>query len=219
MFFESTHANYTFPPDSVINPEYLHNLDYVTTDFAENIGGIKARYENASYYLDQQFARIFDYLRENDLLENTIVIVTGDHGEEFMENGYWGHNSTFSEQQTRVPLIIYHPNAEPEQHDQLSSHLDIPATVMRLLGDETRSSTYSFGSDLLAKNYHRDSAVISDWHGNALITAEYKLVLSSKGRKHGNRVSTKDDQALAKLPEGSSETLQQFLESLPRFNK
>ncbi len=218
MFFEATHANYTFPPESIINPDYLQNLDYVSTDFAKNIDGIKARYENSSYYLDLQFARVFDYLRENKLLENTIVIVTGDHGEEFMENGYWGHNSTFSEQQTRVPLVVHYPNAQPAQHDQLSSHLDIPATVMHLLGNEANSSTYSFGSNLLAENYRRDSVVISDWHGNALITNDYKLVLSSKGRKHGNRISTKDDKALAKLPAGSSEVLRKFLATLPRFN-
>ena len=219
MFFESTHANYTFPVEDVINPDYLQNLDYVSTDFAENIEGIKARYENSSYYLDQQFARLFDYLKKSELLENTIVIVTGDHGEEFMENGYWGHNSTFSEQQIRVPLIIYHPNAEPQQHDQLSSHLDIPATVLHLLGNEASSSTYSFGSDLLGKNYHRDSVIVSDWHGNALITTDYKLILSSKGRKHGNRMSTKDDHVLAKLPKDASATLKEFLETLARFNE
>ncbi len=219
LFFESTHANYTFPPQSIINPDYLRNLDYVSTDFAKNIAGIRARYENSSYYLDQQFARVFDYLKDKELLKNTIVIVTGDHGEEFMENGYWGHNSTFSEQQTRVPLIIHVPNTAPAQHEELSSHLDIPATVMRVLGNKASSSTYSFGSDLLDENYHRDSAVISDWHGNALITDDYKLVLSSKGRKHGNRISTKDDRALAKLPAGSSATLKNFLKTLPRFNE
>ncbi len=217
MFFESTHANYTFPPESIVSPNYLKNLDYVTTDFAENIDGIKARYDNSSRHLDQQFSRIFDYLEENELLENTIVIITGDHGEEFMENGYWGHNSTFSEQQTRVPLIIHHPDSEPAQYNQLTSHLDIPATVFQLLGNAESSSAYSFGSDLLAASYLRDSAIISDWHGNALVTPDYKLVLSSKGRKHGHRISTKEDRPLASLPTGSSQTLREFLATLPRF--
>ncbi len=193
--------------DSDLNAEGLSNIQIIANAVDPNTANTTIQYATAI---------INSY--QNKLLENTIVIVTGDHGEEFMENGYWGHNSTFSEQQTRVPLVIHYPNAIPEQHDRLSSHLDIPATVMHLLGNEANSSTYSFGSNLLAENYHRDSAVISDWHGNALITNDYKLVLSSKGRKHGNRISTKDDKALAKLPEGSSENLREFLVTLARFN-
>jgi membrane-anchored protein YejM (alkaline phosphatase superfamily) len=66
-------------------------------------------YINASNHLDYQFSRIISTLKKEDLLKETIVIITGDHGEEFMENGRWGHNSTFSQQQIRVPLLIHIP--------------------------------------------------------------------------------------------------------------
>jgi len=99
MFFESAHANYYFPEDSVIEPDYIGDFNYLTVDIEQQIERIRARYLNAVHHLDSQLARVFDTLQTQGLLENTIVIVTGDHGEEFMENGRWGHNSTFSQQQ------------------------------------------------------------------------------------------------------------------------
>ena len=63
---------------------------------------IKNRYINSVHHLDAQFGRIYDYLKQHQLLENTIVIMNGDHGEEFMEKGFWGHNSTFAVSYTHL---------------------------------------------------------------------------------------------------------------------
>ncbi|WP_101758254.1 sulfatase-like hydrolase/transferase [Oceanicoccus sp. KOV_DT_Chl] len=217
MFFESSHANYSFPETNTVRSDYSKDMDYLTTNFTKEISGIKARYVNSAHYLDSQFTRIFDYLEKSKLLENTIVLITGDHGEEFMENGYWGHNSTFSEQQTRVPLIIYSPDKKPQKYTGISSHLDLPATILKTVGITKNGETYSHGSNLFADNFDRDYVIISDWHGNAIITSDYKLVLSSKGRKHGDRISTKDDQFLNKLPAQASIKLKDFLQTLGRF--
>ncbi len=39
-------------------------------------------------------------------MESTVVIITGDHGEEFYEHGYWGHTSAYSPEQVKVPLFF-----------------------------------------------------------------------------------------------------------------
>lgn len=165
MFFESPHARYYFPPESVIRKPYRDDINYATMDRGTLKGDmtlIKNRYINAVHHLDSQFQRVFDYLEANKLLDNTIVVALGDHGEEFMENGYWGHNSTFSDQQTRTPLVIWMPGEKPATYDKLTSHLDLPATIMPRLGVINPADDYSAGYDLLS-DHKREHIILSDW--------------------------------------------------------
>ncbi len=197
MFFESPHARYDFPPESVIRTPYLERLNYATMDLARDIGLIKNRYLNACHHLDSQLARVFAHLDEQGLLDSTIVVVTGDHGEEFMEKGRWGHASAFSEEQTRVPLVLYVPGEPPARIDRITSHLDLPATILGLLGVANPPSDYSLGYDLL-HGPPRASTVVSGWDDLAYVDAQHKIVLPL-GRFDfalKRRVTTRDDAAM-----------------------
>ncbi len=210
MFFESDHANYYFPKEEAVEENYLEDFDYLVTDMPSNIVAIKNRYINASHYLDSQLGRVIDYVKKSGKMENTIIIITGDHGEEFLEKGRWGHNSTFSQEQIRVPLIIHHPAKKIGPIESMTSHLDLPATVLAALGIHDDSKQYSFGHDLYADEGPRESLVVSDWNGSALITPEAKYNLSVKASSQANRLMTLDDQAL--VGEVSSSTAQLFSE-------
>lgn len=197
MFFESAHANYYFPDEDIIEPDYLKDFNYLTVDLDAKMPQIKARYLNAAHHLDRQLQRVYATLEEQGLMDNTIVIVTGDHGEEFMENGRWGHNSTFSQQQIRVPLIIHLPQMpEPHSYQSMSSHLDIPATVFAALGVEQDPATYSFGTNLFTDDFKRDFLVVSDWHGNTLVTPEVKIIFSLKGASYDAQTTDISDRAI-----------------------
>ncbi len=175
MFFESTHANYDFPPESAIAKPYLEDLNYITADFKGQIGDIKNRYINAAHHVDSQIGRVIDHLREKKLLDNTIVIVLGDHGEEFMERGRWGHSAEFNRFQTSTPAVIYVPGQQPRVVSGITSHLDIPATLMPLLGVKNPASDYSLGKNLLDPAYHRDYAVAGDWNRVAYLGENFKI--------------------------------------------
>jgi membrane-anchored protein YejM (alkaline phosphatase superfamily) len=165
MFFESPHARYYFPSESVIRKPYRDDINYATLDRGTLKGDmtlIKNRYLNAVHHLDSQFQRVFDHLERQGLLDSTIVVVLGDHGEEFMEHGYWGHNSTFSDQQTRTPLVIWMPGEKPATYDKLTSHLDLPATLLPRLGVTNPAQDYSVGYDLLS-DFKREHVILSDW--------------------------------------------------------
>ncbi|MCF7980633.1 MAG: sulfatase-like hydrolase/transferase [Pseudomonadales bacterium] len=220
MFFESAHAKYHFPKESIIEKDYLEDFDYLTTDIAKNIQQIKNRYLNASRHLDQQLARVFEGLKKNGQLENTIVIVTGDHGEEFMEKGHWGHNSTFVEEQIRVPLIIHIPKSAPKIINKVTSHIDIPATVLSLLKVNIKPETYGFGINLLAENYNRDFIVVSDWHGDAVITSSVKYILSPQAASNsGGQLTNSIDKPLdeSKLSTLDRRIFGQYVKSLAKF--
>ena len=86
---------------------------------------------------DQAFGKLISYMRENDLLENTTVVVTSDHGEEFGEHGGFWHGSSLYDEQIRVPLIIRYPRADKDDgrrtRDQVRL-LDVAPTLADLAG-------------------------------------------------------------------------------------
>lgn len=219
MFFESAHANYYFPEEDVIAPDYLEDFNYLTVDIEENIERIRARYINANHHLDSQLGRVFSALEEQGRLDDTIVIVTGDHGEEFMENGRWGHNSTFSQEQIRVPLLVYVPGSGRGIHEAMSSHLDMPATVLAALGVDVDPASYSYGGNLLGKHYRRDYAVVSDWHGNTLVTPDVKIVFSKKSAAYDSVATSLEDDPinLEKTNGHYRPALELFARELSRF--
>lgn len=173
MFFESPHAPYNFPDELAVRKPYAPTLNYATLNVERDIDLIHNRYINACHHLDTQFARVFDYLHQQDLLKDTIVIVTGDHGEEFLEKGRWGHNSEFSEEQTRPPLLLWVPGTGSGVHDFMTSHLDIPATLLPLLGVKNPAEDYSLGYDLLGDK-HRTYSVFGDWSRVGYVDADMK---------------------------------------------
>ncbi len=178
MFFESPHAPYTFPKECIVKKNYLHTFNYSTVDVAANIGKIKNRYLNSVHHLDTQLERIFKFLDEEKLLKNTIVVVTGDHGEEFMEKGHWGHNESFHEEQVRPPLLIYVPGMPHRDIYYMSSHLDLPATIGRLIGITNPPFDYSLGYDLFGK-IRREYTVISSWARICYVDNRFKYQTSS----------------------------------------
>jgi hypothetical protein len=196
MFFESPHARYYFPQQSVIRKPYLEDFNYVTTAIKENIGLIKNRYINSVHHMDSQVGRVLDTLRKENLLQNTLVIITGDHGEEFMEKGRWGHNSQFSEEQLVVPMVLWIPNQPPAVIDRMTSHLDMPATILPLLGVTNPPEDYSLGMSLLG-DQERKTTVVADWERVGLISQQRKLYLPLRGTGgFQTMITTSDDQVL-----------------------
>ncbi len=176
FFLESTHASYSFPPESVLTQDYQEGVDYTQLSRAQLAGEIAPlynRYRNSAHWIDIQLGRIYAGLAEKGLLENTIVVVTGDHGEEFMEKGAWGHNSAFVEEQTHVPLVVLLPQQAPAVIDRLTSHVDIATTLLQQLGAGVNTADWSLGQNLLS-TVPRPYIVLSDWHSIAVLTPDLK---------------------------------------------
>ncbi|MBK7425449.1 MAG: sulfatase-like hydrolase/transferase [Propionivibrio sp.] len=179
MFFESPHARYYFPPESVIRTPYPDDINYFTLtreQLASQIHLIKNRYINSVHHLDSQFGRVFDYLKKNDLLDSTIVLLLGDHGEEFMENGRWGHNSAFTDQQIHTPLVLWVPGMKPSVYEGMSNHMDVIPTLMPLFGVKNPKRDYSTGINLLSDEV-REHAVLAEWSSTAYIDNDVKIVM------------------------------------------
>ncbi len=176
FFFESTHARYDFPEQAVIASPYLKDVNYwgmSRESLKPKIGEFKNRYTNAAHWVDQQMGRVLDELRAQGALDNTIVIITGDHGEEFLEKGFWGHNSSFVEEQTHTPMVVWMPQHAHAEIERMTSHLDISPTLLQALGAPEDSSSYSLGLSLLTTQ-SRPFVVVSDWHSIGVQTTDMK---------------------------------------------
>lgn len=95
-------------------------------------------YESCIAYLDHQIGLLFDELERRGLLENTLVIVTSDHGEQFREHGFFGHGRSLYRPEVHIPLLIFPPGfrAPGRTVAEPVSLRDIPATVLDQLGIE-----------------------------------------------------------------------------------
>jgi arylsulfatase A-like enzyme len=94
------------------------------------------RYDESLLYMDHEIGALLDSLATRQLLQNTIVIVTGDHGESFGEHGTVHHGATLYLEQIRVPLILWSPGRLPagREVDRAVDLSSIPATVLDLAG-------------------------------------------------------------------------------------
>lgn len=86
-------------------------------------------------FIDEQVGRLMESLRKNNLLENTIIILWGDHGYHLGDHNQWGKSTNF-EQATRSPLIIAGPGIQCKRSALASEFTDIYPTLCELAGLE-----------------------------------------------------------------------------------
>ena len=174
MFFESCHHPYSFPKEATCYPDYINPFNAVNAT-AANGDAIFKRAANAARHLDICLGKVFESLEKNDLLKNTIVVLVGDHGEEYFEKGRLGHSSAFNNEQTRTPLIIYYPGIKPGVYEKMSSHLDIVPMLSGFFGVENPAEDYSCGINLLAPGApERHYALIANWDEVFFAGKKYK---------------------------------------------
>lgn len=147
FFLDSTHFDYSWPDHSP--PKFSpisHELSYFKAFHNEkDLEKIKNRYRNAIHFVDHLFAKFVQTLKDHHLYDDAVIVVTGDHGEEFMENGHMFHNSQLNKEQTYVP--IYYKFKKTDQRMipnlYLTNHMDIFPSLL----------DYIFGKDLFSQAF------------------------------------------------------------------
>ncbi len=151
LFYDATHA-YTFPPDAVRPYDNVwERIDHL--DLNEDFDPLPYlnRHKTSVRFVDGLIGEVLEQLKARGLYENTVVLVTSDHGEEFNDNGlnFWGHGGNYTRVQTQVPLLIHWPGKPSSRHDYRTSHMDLASTLLiEVLGCENPPSDYSIGRSL-----------------------------------------------------------------------
>ncbi len=100
---------------------------------------LEALYDGEITYHDDHLSRLHDAMKQKGLLDDTLIIVTSDHGEEFFEHGLVGHGHSLFEELLHVPLIIRLPQSEgrkPTRSNKEVSLVDVFPTACEMLGVE-----------------------------------------------------------------------------------
>ena len=147
LHFYDPHWHYAPPPELVplFEPEpypgkltgswwQLRNWTKDKTTPAD-LAHLLALYDGEIRYTDGQIARVLERLAARGLDQTTLVAVTSDHGEEFMEHGHWEHQRTLYEELVRIPLLLAGPGVAPGQRvaSQVSL-LDLAPTLLDWAG-------------------------------------------------------------------------------------
>ena len=141
-------------------------------------------YRKAVKKTDQQLKTVLNTLKQSPDWENTIIVITSNHGMEFDETNTnsWGSSTNFSQYQLRVPMLIHWPDVEPELVTTRSSHLDLAPTLMEsFLKTTTSSESYSSGLNLLTQDNERNWLLAGDRKNIALITDTNTVVIDTYG--------------------------------------
>lgn len=138
-------------------------------------------YDSEISYLDSHIKKMFE---EFGWLENSIVVVLSDHGEEFREHGLIGHGKTLYREAIEVPFMIYVPGMQPARIKNYVTTMDLLPTLSGLLGFSSKDNWQGHDlTSLINKNSYPDrtlfaellrrpdhphpevrSALTNDWH-------------------------------------------------------
>jgi arylsulfatase A-like enzyme len=136
---------------------------------------LRSQFAGKVTMVDTWLGRLFDVLDERDLWDETVVIVTSDHGFLLGEHGWVGKMSPDYDLVAQTPLFIWHPDSPVagETIESLTSAVDLHATILDLLGVDADRGPHSRSLDpLLAgeTTTHRDWALYGWWHSDINVT-------------------------------------------------
>ena len=178
ILFDGPHGPYSYPAQFEKFKPAQQNANYVTVN-EKSVDVLKNAYKNDIYFDDNLTGKIIKTLENNNLLNNTIVVITADHGEEFFEHGYFGHTSSFTKEQTAPIFVMYVPGKQHQEINQLTSHLDLVPTMFELMGCKTSPEEYSLGQSLFAKQENK-YVVSSGWDQSSIIDNDNSIVFSTE---------------------------------------
>jgi uncharacterized protein len=171
MFYDASHQGYRYPPEHAVfdTGTLSEYLNYVRIAHGQpDMVYIENRYKNSLHYVDAQIARAMQALEQRGLMDNTLVVICGDHGEEFGEFGLYGHDSAFHRYQTQTLMVAHVPGVPPQKIQRMTSHLDVPATILTYMGAENPLSDYTVGSPLTSTQ-EVPYVLISSWSDAAVV--------------------------------------------------
>ena len=95
-----------------------------------------AKYRGEVSYADAAFGDLITWMRERRILDDTLVVLTADHGEEFAEHGDKGHGKTLYEEVVRIPLVLRHPRSlgQGRRRTENVDLMDLGATLAAVAG-------------------------------------------------------------------------------------
>jgi hypothetical protein len=141
----------------------------------KNHTGFAAQHAFEVERMDKAFGEFVVFLKSSGLYDNSIIVLTADHGDSLGEDGHWGHGNSIYPEVIRIPLIIHLPSSLQRKlvwdPNSIAFSTDITPTLYYLLGHRPVTNNQMFGRPLFTSTmqeqeaYKRDSYLIADSYG------------------------------------------------------
>ncbi|MEA1929013.1 MAG: sulfatase [Candidatus Auribacterota bacterium] len=207
-----------FDPDysgGIDGRRFIHNPSINPEMDPRDLEHIIALYDGEISWVDHHLGLIVEKLKELGVFENTLIVITADHGDEFFEHGGKGHRNTLYDEVVKIPLIIHGPGVAKRGVEvvEQAGIIDIAPTILNLCGLEIPS--WMQGEVLLSgpgdQPEQGEGAVLLELGPElkALRTNPYQLIFNLK---HLQTI-------IFDLDRGPGETYQHLVTSPDRWNE
>ncbi len=117
--------------------EYFYEIEKLNKgQYSLSSSGTKdlvSLYDGEIRYMDYHLGELFNKLKQWNLMENTLIIITSDHGESFNEHEVWTHGNRLYQEQIHVPMIVHYPKLIPSgqiDSDHIVQLVDLMPTIL-----------------------------------------------------------------------------------------
>lgn len=186
LFYDAPHG-YDFPKTypEIYSP-MVSSVDYLALNNNYDATPLFNRYKNSVHFVDSLVADVFKMIESRSEFNETIFVITGDHGQELNDNAlnFWGHNSNFTDAQIKVPFIVITPENKASYVDRrMTSHQDVAPTILKhYLGVDSALSDYSLGMDLFDASSQREWVFSSSYNAYGIIDKKSILEVDNFGQ-------------------------------------
>jgi len=187
MHFFAPHSPYNPPKNFNIfsnqsyagSKELLSSITKAGTDISDSeLEQINALYDGEIFFIDYQLRKFFRFLENNNVLNNTIVVLVGDHGEDlYQHNRYFYHACSIYDTSLKIPLILRLPDGSlmGKRVEGIVEMVDIAPTILDLLN--------------LSKPSFFQGASVMPMISHGTVDENHKISLSEWNHKQGDILS------------------------------
>jgi arylsulfatase A-like enzyme len=206
LFLHYFDIHYDFVPpapyDTMFDPDYTGTMDgrfFIERDDVHakmdprDLEHIRALYDGEIRYTDEHVGRILDKLKALGVYDDTVVLITSDHGDEFFEHGNKGHHRTVYDEVLRIPFALRLPGGEHSGKtiDEQVSLLDVFPTLLDAAGFRVPSDVEgeSLAGWLRGRRSTRE-AIYSDFYDKRGFNLQVaRRTAGEKTIQHFNRIT------------------------------
>ncbi len=155
---------------------------------AERVDELRGLYLQGIRYLDQQLKTLFETLDGAGLYDDSLLVFTADHGEEFLEHEGWWHGTSLYQEQVHVPLVVKLPKNERggSTRSDPARSIDIGPSITGAVGVAPSASFQ--GIDLMKQRVSEPLIAEEDLEGNRLFSireGDWKLIVANADNPRG----------------------------------
>jgi len=179
-------------------------------------------YDGGIRYVDSIIREVIEGLKEHGIIEDSIIILTSDHGEQLGQHGIYGHGG-LHEAVSQIPLIIYGPAIIPSGKKILGyvQHVDIGPTILDLIGvkSESPADGISLVPIIEGKGEARQEIFLEDEEERAFIQGKWKYIYDYESEREALYDVEEDPMEILNLAQKERDLKEKMKETLDNWVK